>query len=81
MSDTPPAFLLRAADWTQRQLDRVWQRGEEPVEELNDEALAAREEAAREEAERFERRWGIYYIPIALVVVLWLIAASVWDKV
>jgi hypothetical protein len=72
--DGPPAWLLRLAERVQTGLDRIV--GRPPPDTSN--AQSAEEEGERNAS--FERNWGIFYLPISLVIVLWLVLMVFWNR-
>jgi hypothetical protein len=37
-------------------------------------------EIRRSKTARFERKWGVYYMTVSLVAVLWLVLMAMWDR-
>jgi hypothetical protein len=78
----PPLWLVESVDRLQSRLDRLWSRlrGEPATQDDQDLTEEERLEHSRDEAAAFERKWGVYYKPLVLLVVLWLILMAVWER-
>jgi hypothetical protein len=78
----PPPWLVDSVDRLQGRLDRLWTRLRGEPENPGDHILSEEErlEHSREETVVFERKWGIYYKPLAFLVVLWLLLMAVWER-
>lgn len=81
-SGEPPEWLLGLAGRLQQRLDSVvrWFRGggRQPAGEGG--SAEADAERARADEAAFERKWGIYYKPLAFLVVLWLVLMAFWER-
>jgi hypothetical protein len=79
----PPPWLIESVDRLQGWIDRLWSRlrGEPGTRDDQDLTEEERLQHAREETSTFERKWGVYYKPLVLLVVLWLILMALWDRI
>jgi hypothetical protein len=79
----PPPWLVESVDRLQGRLDRLWRRLRGEPAAHDDQHLTEEErlEQAREQTATFERKWGVYYKPLAFLVVLWLVLMALWDRI
>lgn len=80
--EEPPRWLVASVDRLQGRVDRLWRRLRGSPETVESHELSEEErlERAMEEEAAFERKWGIYYKPIAFLLVLWLVFIALWDR-
>jgi hypothetical protein len=80
--EEPPRWLVASVDRLQGRVDRLWRRlrGSPETVESREVSEEERLERAMEEEAAFERKWGIYYKPLAFLLVLWLIFIALWDR-
>jgi hypothetical protein len=72
--DGPPAWLLHLTERVQVRLDRIV--GRPPPDPSQ--ARPADEEGERNAS--FERNWGVFYLPISLVILVWLVLMVFWNR-
>jgi glycosyltransferase involved in cell wall biosynthesis len=77
--DAPPAWLIQLAERMQARLDRArgWFGSNNQAREKQ--ARAHNEVRGRRETVGFERKWGIYYLPALLLLVIWLVFVALWQ--